>query len=191
VRVLLILQNFALNTNKFIIGGYSAGGGIAALVTIKARSDQGINISHQFLMSPATDLSHSIHSHDDYEAVDKICTAEVLEYLSNYYLPEGIGRDDSRVSPYWEKDLSDLPPTTIIVAEFDGLRSDAEGYAKRLKEAGNKVEKIVVAGQTHNYLILKRELSGGIDPVELVAEKLREKGCVPYCDTPGAEPQLK
>jgi hypothetical protein len=30
----------------------------------------------------------------------------------------------------------------------------------------------VVEGQTHNYLILKRELSGGIDPVELVAEKL-------------------
>ncbi|MCX7120079.1 MAG: alpha/beta hydrolase fold domain-containing protein [Legionellales bacterium] len=81
-------------------------------------------------------------------------------------------RQEPECSPYWESDLSGLPPTTIMVAEYDGGQSQSEGYAQRLIDAGNQVEKIILLGQTHATIMLRKACSDGDDPAVVAGLKL-------------------
>ncbi len=48
-------------------------------------------------------------------------------------------------------DLRGLPPTTLVSAEIDPLRSDSDLLAQRLREAGVPVEYRCYAGATHEF----------------------------------------
>ena len=53
-----------------------------------------------------------------------------------------------------EKDLSHMPETLILTAEFDPLRDEGEEYGKRLKEANNYVEIHRIPDALHGYFAL-------------------------------------
>jgi acetyl esterase/lipase len=77
-----------------------------------------------------------------------------------YYL--GPDRTDD-VSPYAAPgraaDLTGLPPTYMMTAEFDPLRDDGLRYAMRLLEAGVSVELHQFAGAFHGFDIFPTTLS--------------------------------
>jgi hypothetical protein len=50
------------------------------------------------------------------------------------------------------------------------LRNDTEAYYKKIKAAGNKVEKIVLSGQTHNTFVMRKAISDGEDPAKVIAD---------------------
>jgi acetyl esterase/lipase len=50
-----------------------------------------------------------------------------------------------------EADLSGLPPTAIINAEIDPLRSDGEMLAEAMEAAGVEVEQQTFDGVTHEF----------------------------------------
>ena len=84
----------------------------------------------------------------------------------------GISKDEFSkpiFSPYYEKDFSGLPPTTFIIGEYDGIRSDSEAYYEKVKQAGNKVDRILLPGQTHNVMVMRKAMCDGEDPAEVVA----------------------
>ncbi|MFN7096177.1 MAG: alpha/beta hydrolase, partial [Gammaproteobacteria bacterium] len=74
--------------------------------------------------------------------------------------------------PYYD-DLTELPPTTIIVGEYDGLRGDREIYAKKLIASGVIVEKIICEGQVHNSLLCRKVLEEGPDQAILAGKCLK------------------
>lgn len=51
--------------------------------------------------------------------------------------------------PLSAKDVSGLAPAIIMTAEYDVLRDDGIGYARRLREAGNQVIDKDFAGMIH------------------------------------------
>ena len=53
-----------------------------------------------------------------------------------------------------EKDLSRMPETLILTAEFDPLRDEGEEYGRRLREAGNRVEIHRIPDALHGYFAL-------------------------------------
>ena len=74
------------------------------------------------------------------------------------------------ISPYYEPDLSNLPATTFLISEYDGIRSDSEAYYQRVKQAGNQVDRIIIPGQTHQTLLMRAVMSDGKDPAKIIAE---------------------
>lgn len=74
------------------------------------------------------------------------------------YLQLYIGKQEDLKSPYvapvLAEDLTNMPETLVLSAEFDPLRDEGEDYAKRLKEAGNKVTCYRIAGAFHGYFAL-------------------------------------
>ena len=66
-----------------------------------------------------------------------------LLYTSNPYF-----------APILEEDLSYMPDTLILTAEFDPLRDEGEAYGKRLKDAGNYVEVHRIPEALHGYFAL-------------------------------------
>ena len=77
--------------------------------------------------------------------------------MENYLLLYENSKEDRKnpyFSPLMEQNLSNMPDTLILTAEFDPLRDEGEEYGKRLKEAGNYVEVHRIPNALHGYFAL-------------------------------------
>jgi acetyl esterase len=134
---------------KLAVGGDSAGGNLAAVVALKAREQRGPAITHQLLVYPVTDFDFSTPSYSD-NGDGYLLTKAGMEWFWNHYLGELDGAD-VYASPMRAKDLSGLPPATVLTAEYDPLRDEGERYAKRLQEAGVRTTLTRYDGQIHGF----------------------------------------
>lgn len=155
----LYTNRFILNTEpeKITIVGDSAGGNLAAAVSLMARDRGEFMPDRQILIYPA--LNNCYTEESPYLSVkengeDYLLTAAKMEnYISLYQRNPG-DRENPYFSPLQEKNLGNLPDTLILTAEFDPLRDEGEEYAKRLKKAGNYVELHRIPGALHGFFAL-------------------------------------
>ena len=121
--------------SRLAVGGLSAGGNLAAAVTLKARSEGGPPILFQWLAYPVMDAN--------FETPSMLANAEgfglsqkTMSWYWDQYVPDPAQRLDPLASPLREPDLSGLPPAFVATAEYDPLCDEGEAYARRLQEAG-------------------------------------------------------
>jgi acetyl esterase len=133
--------------SRFAIGGDSAGGNLAASVSLLARDAGGPTPAMQLLLYPTTDGVGGQRSRELF-AEGFFLTKADIDRCEAAYLPEGSERDDPRVSVLRAPDLSNLPPAYVATGGFDPLRDEGEAYAQRMQEAGVKV-----ALRRHPHLI--------------------------------------
>ena len=156
----------ALYTNRFILNvdpeditlvGDSAGGNLAAALSLLARERGEFLPKQQILIYPAANNDYTEHSpfasvHENGE--DYLLTALKIQQYQELYK----SRDEDMQSPYFApllaEDLSGQPRTLIITAEYDPLRDEGEEYGRRLKEAGNDVEVYRIRDALHGYFAL-------------------------------------
>ena len=77
------------------------------------------------------------------------------------------------VLPMNSGDLSGLPPTIIITAEYDPLRDEGEELAKRLKSDGNTVVLHRYDGVIHGFMLMQGFLKDARDASKKIGEELR------------------
>ena len=119
--------------------GESAGGNLAAAVSLMARDLDGPDIDRQVLVYPATSRS------DDWPSMTQFgegyfLQAEDMDWFHDSYVPDQIHEANAYANPLEASDLSELPPATVITAGFDPLRDQGAAYAEALAEAGIDVE---------------------------------------------------
>ncbi|NMR85768.1 alpha/beta hydrolase fold domain-containing protein, partial [Vibrio parahaemolyticus] len=122
--------------------GDSAGGNLAACVSLLLRDRGEIVPKKQILIYPATNYDHSENS--PFKSVvefgeNYILTSKRIQDYMELYVPNPKDRESPYVAPILAKDLSNQPETLIITAEYDPLRDEGEEYGKRLESFGNKV----------------------------------------------------
>ena len=160
------------DAGKLAVGGDSAGGNLAAVVSLRARDEDGPAISFQLLVYPVTDHSYETVSYSD-NADGYLLTRDGMEWFWNHYLgPDGDG-SHPHASPLRADDLSGLPPAHVITAEYDPLRDEGEAYAKRLQEAGVPVTQTRYAGQIHAFYGMHGVLDDATNAAQESAEKLK------------------
>ncbi|MDP1604473.1 MAG: alpha/beta hydrolase [Legionella sp.] len=165
------LKKFHADPSKIILAGWSSGANLAAVLTNLSRANPDVSIFHQLLISGGFDYTNSVHEYDDYAIQDKMLDPVAAQFSFDCYCNES-QRADPMCSPYWEPDLSGLPPTTILCGEYDGGRSQTEAYIKKLIQAGNSVNKIIMPGQTHMTILLRKACYDGDDPSEIAAKAI-------------------
>ncbi len=136
--------------NRIAVAGDSAGGDLAAVVTLMARDRKGPKLIHQLLIYPVTDHSFDTASYKDY-ARGYLLTREMMMWFWNHYLARPEDGSMPMASPLRAKSLARLPPATILTAEFDPLRDEGEAYAKRLVEAGIPTSLRRYDGMIHGF----------------------------------------
>jgi len=132
------------------VGGDSAGGNLSAAVSLKSRDDNGPKISAQILVYPVTDMTFDTPSYNEFQKGFGLDKALMVWFVDHYIRNEN-DKSDPYAAPLVADSLTDLPPAFVITAENDVLRDEGVSYAKRLKEAGVKVETICEAGLIHGY----------------------------------------
>lgn len=136
-----------------IVAGDTAGGNLAAVMAIRARDRGGPAIALQALIYPVTDSDFSRPSYASPEN-KLMLTREGMIWFWDHYVPESSRRKEPDASPLHADDLSGLPPTVILTAEFDVLRDEGEAYAERLTEANVPTDLKRYAGQMHGFFSL-------------------------------------
>ena len=121
--------------------GDSAGGNLAAVVSILARDGGGPPVRHQALIYPATDMTDALERDPSYLANVRgiVLSNEDMEVFHGHYVADDVDPRDPRLSPLHAPDLSALPPAVVVVAGLDPLHDSGVRYAQALADAGNRV----------------------------------------------------
>ena len=140
---------------RLALVGNSAGGNLAAVVSIMAKERKGPAIKTAILMWPTTDTDFTTGSFKSFGA-DRFLTVPFMEKLYDLYVPDHSKRNDIYVSPLIASldQLKGLPPTLIQVAENDVLRDEGEAYGRKLLEAGVLATTVRYNGVIHDFGLL-------------------------------------
>ncbi|KAL2872300.1 alpha/beta hydrolase [Aspergillus lucknowensis] len=171
-----------LDRSKLAIGGSSAGGNLAAVMTQKALGHRGpgggISFLYQILVVPVTDNTASSATSESYRAYEHtpaLPAAKMLWYR-RHYLPNESDWAQPEASPLLAAGgagtFARLPPALVVVAGLDVLRWEGEEYARRLEGAGVPVEVKVVEGVPHPFIVMDVVLRKGREGVSLLCERL-------------------
>jgi acetyl esterase/lipase len=136
---------------KIAVGGDSAGGNLATVVSRLARDDGGSLPALQWLLYPITDLTAQTRSLTLF-ADGFVLTKHDMDWCHAQYLSgSGVYPTDPRVSPLLADSLAGLPPALIATAGFDPLRDEGEQYAAALQAAGTAVDLRSMGSLTHAF----------------------------------------
>ncbi|MEV6716709.1 alpha/beta hydrolase [Lentzea sp. NPDC051208] len=135
-----------------IVASTSAGGGLAAAVTLMARDFGGPAVRGQLLMSPMLDdRCETPSSHQFLDGTTWVRTSNITGWTALL----GDARGGPDVSPFAAPAraavLSGLPPTYVDVGSVDVFRDEAVGYASRIWQAGGDAELHVWPGGCHGF----------------------------------------
>ncbi|APA05881.1 hypothetical protein SS1G_01731 [Sclerotinia sclerotiorum 1980 UF-70] len=170
-----MVQKRNLDRQKFAVGGMSAGGMLAAVVSHVCR-DEGLPLSFQILGVPVIDVDgygpdgkltdegwKRYESYRELEFTVPLPAVE-MEYFVAHFLGEK--RDPEtynnwKVSPILSSNFKGLAPALIMTAEMDLLRDEGEAYGEKMNAAGSQAEVIRMKGMPHTFMAMDDILEDG------------------------------
>ncbi len=168
-----------IDIKKIGIGGDSAGGNLASGVAIKARDKGEFDVAYQLLIYPANSPSF-VSTPDVPNAIGFGSTQAGIKWAWEQYLSSDADLVNPYAVPHSAEDLSNLPPTILITAEFDVLREDGKEYARKLESAGNSVTYKDFSGMIHGFFNYQKYIDDAItlrkyisDNVLIILEELK------------------
>jgi len=175
-------EELGIDVDKIVVGGESAGGGLAAALTLLARDRKGPKIFFQMPLYPMIDdrnitsSSYEITHGGSWNRVANISAWEM--YLKNYKGQE----IPIYAAPARAMDLSSLPPAFTFIGDLDVFRDETIDYSQRLMQAGVPVELHVYPGGIHGFEIFfneteisKRVLSTGVTALKNAVNSTKTK----------------
>ena len=161
---------------QLAVAGDSAGGNLAAAVTLMARDRKEFSISKQVLIYPVVDLDVTECRYPSLIENGKGLGIESdgMEETYRLYLQEKVSPNHPYVSPIKAEDFRNLPSALVITAEYDPLRDEGECYAEKLQKAGVYVETMRYDGAIHGFLRRFTDLEEYKDVYQLIGTFLNK-----------------
>ena len=130
-----------------IVGGDSAGGGLAAALVVACRTAGIAPPRALVLLSPWVDLTVQNSTFSSRSGSDQLFSKESALEAAEMYL-QGHDPNDVLASPLFAE-LSGFPPVLVFAGGYEVLLEDTTMFASRLALGGVSVEAHVVAGMQH------------------------------------------
>lgn len=165
-------EEFGADRNASSVGGDSAGGNLAAAVTLLARAT-GPRLAGQLLVYPNTDQRADRAPAGDEDPL--LFNRHSVDWYRRHYLPDPADAADPLASPLLAADLAGLPPALVVTAEYDPLREEGERYAARLREAGVPVTLSRYPGMIHGFFAMPGVFDAGRRAQDEAAAFLRDR----------------
>lgn len=143
-------RSLNINPGEIAVGGDSAGGNLAAAVSLVARDRCGPALAYQLLIYPVIDFNFDRPSYKE-NATGYLLTQEACRYLWKQYLENESDANNPYASPIRAESLAGLPPAMVLTAQYDPLRDEGQDYARRLLKAGVPVIARNYEGLIHGF----------------------------------------
>lgn len=167
----LTTVRWAMTTSAYprqvVIGGDSAGGGLACAAALHLANKEGPNPAATVIVSPFTDLTLSGRSMDERVASDPVLDRATLTGMGALYRGD-VPANDPYVSPLFG-DFSTVPPMLVLVGTDEVLHDDATRLVERAAAAGADVTLLLGEGQAHIWPLFATMLPEGQDAIEDIA----------------------
>ena len=158
---------------RMAVGGDSAGGNLAAAVTLLAKDQGSPQFQSQLLIYPVTnyafDTASMIRFADGYNL-----TLNEMKWFWLLYLNNPEEGNNPLASTLKAHDMSGLPPALIVLAEFDPLFGEGLQYADKLHQAGVPVQ-VKIYPTIHGFVGLANQLDIAKQAIQEMAEQLHQK----------------
>lgn len=156
---------------RLAVGGDSAGGNLAAVISLLARDKPGPAIRYQLLIYPATEAAGTLPSHAR-NGVGYLLTSRVMKWFMGNYVRTPEDMNDWRASPLFAPSLKGLPPAMVLTAGFDPLVDEGKAYADRLLAEGVTTEYLCYEQQVHGFITMGKVLDEANEAVSRCAKAL-------------------
>lgn len=167
--------SFGGDSSRMAVAGDSAGGNLAAVVSMLARDSNDLDLIHQTLICPWVDLSLASESAESFKHFGQglWLSAKGIGWYRHHYLTDLAQTKDPRVSPLLADHFSNLPPALILTAEFDVLADQGRAYARCLETAGVPVTFSSYLGMLHDFLVLPALFTPARDAINQITSSLK------------------
>ncbi len=140
-------EDFGFDGAHLSVMGASAGGNLAAAVSLLVNREQSVKLDNVVLLYPFLDVFT-----DPQEKGPGSLEGPICYVMNDLHCSEDV-RKDPLVSPIYATSdmLSGLPNTILNYCEDDNLRKEAVQYGEMLKAAKVPVSEILSKGMPHAY----------------------------------------
>lgn len=148
-------EKINVDGSRLAVVGNSAGGNMAAVVSLMAKQKGIPALRCQILLWPVTRAQFDTDSYHQF-AEGHFLTRNMMKWFWDSYAPDKAQRKDIYASPLnaTPDQLRGLPPALVQTAELDVLRDEGEAYARLLDAAGVEVTSTRYNGLIHDYGLL-------------------------------------
>ncbi len=138
-----------INPDQIMIAGHSAGGGMTAAVTLKARDTKDVKIAFQMPIYPM--LDHRMITPSSRMLGSTMWDANINDFAWNLYLRNIKGQVPAYASPSLNEDYTDFPPTISFVGDLEPFYDEDVAYIEALKNASVPVKFKIFKGGYHGF----------------------------------------
>lgn len=167
-----LLENAsAINADpeRIAVGGESAGGNLATVVSMMARDKKAKLPVHQLLVYPVINDDMNTPSYQAH-ANAKPLNKPIMAWFFKHY---GGDPKSPYALPMKATTLKGLPSATVIAAEIDPLLSEGKQYADRLKKEGVSVTYKEYKGVTHEFFGMGAVVPAAKEAEQFAAQQLK------------------
>ncbi len=167
--------SFGGDATRLAVAGDSAGGNLAAGVSLLARDQGSPKLLHQTLICPWVDLSPAAEAAESFHLFGQglWLSAAGLGWFRRHYLRNLDQSSIPLVSPLRSPDFLGLPPALVLTAEFDILADQGRSYGECLRGAGVSVTRAHYSGMLHDFVTLPGLFSPAWDAIGEITAALR------------------
>ena len=144
-------DDYGIDRHKITLGGDSAGGNMTAFLAQKYRD----KLKAQILLYPLMQLINfkpPKPGPQDWLQLGFMA----LSFINEHYVGESDAKNDTRLSPLFEKNLNKLPPAYVLTCGLDPLRDEGKLYADNMMAHGVKVLYAHEKAMPHGFLNFAR-----------------------------------
>ncbi|MFG3707200.1 alpha/beta hydrolase [Micromonospora sp. NPDC047670] len=169
-------EEFGADPERLAVGGDSAGGNLAAAVTLLARDGGGPRLAAQLLVYPNTDQTGEPGG----DGEDPLLfNRRSVAWYRGHYFADPADAAHPLASPLRAEELTGLPPALVITAEHDPLCEEGERYAHQLRDAGVPTTLTRYAGMIHGFFAMPGAFDDGRRAQDQAAAFLRARFGLP------------
>ncbi len=143
-------RDWGLDATQILVGGDSAGGNLALGAAIQLRDQGLVSLKGLLLAYPVCDSNFDRLSYREFATGHGLTRDRMIAYW-NLYAERSHDLQHPLAAPL-KADLKGLPPTLVLLAELDVLRSEGEALAAKLRQSGVETELDIVKGVIHGFL---------------------------------------
>ncbi len=143
---------FGGDPDRVALSGDSAGANLAIVSAIRLKRTEGHRFRAILAVYPVTDAPDRARGSYAERGTGFGLTAQAMIWFMDHYLGDAERATDPDVAPLRSTELSGLPPTYVITAEFDPLRDEGIAFAGKLADTGVDVVHAHKEDANHGFL---------------------------------------